>query len=88
MTDQTLACIEQRLARVERQNRILVGLMCAMAVVTSIAATHAASNVVVADEVRAHRFHASRVIPDGAFTGPDLTPARRLLPNPRLYRPD
>ena len=56
MTDQTLACIEHRLARVERQNRILVGLMCAMAVVASIGATHAASNVIVADEVRAHRF--------------------------------
>ena len=56
MTDPTLACIEQRLARVERQNRILIGLLCAMAVVASITATHAASNVVVADEVRAHRF--------------------------------
>jgi hypothetical protein len=56
MINPTLARIEQRLARVERQNRILVGLLCAMAVVASIGATHAASNVVVADEVRAHRF--------------------------------
>jgi len=56
MTDQTLARIEQRLARVERTNRILVGLMGAMAVVVSIGATHAASNVVVADEVRVQRF--------------------------------
>jgi len=55
MTDQTLACIEQRLTRVERRNRIRVDPMCAMAVVASIGATRAASNV-VADEVRAHRF--------------------------------
>jgi hypothetical protein len=56
MTDPTLANIELRLARVERQNRILVSLLCAMAVVVSITTTHAASNIVVADEVRAHRF--------------------------------
>jgi len=56
MTDPTLDHIERRLARVERQNRILIGLLCAMAVVASITATHAASNVIVADEVRAHRF--------------------------------
>jgi hypothetical protein len=55
MTDQTLARIEQH-ARVERKNRILVGMMGAMAVVASLGATHAASNVIVADEVRAHRF--------------------------------
>ena len=46
----------KRVARVERQNRILVGLMCVMAGVASIGAAHAASNVVIADEVRAHRF--------------------------------
>jgi hypothetical protein len=56
MIDPSPARIEQRLARVERQNRILVGLLCVMAVVASIGATHAASNVIVADEVRAHRF--------------------------------
>jgi hypothetical protein len=48
--------IERRLARVERQNRILIGLLCAMAVVASITATRAAPNVIVADEVRAQRF--------------------------------
>jgi len=56
MIDLTLASIEHRLAQVERQNRIPIGLLCAMVVVASITATHAASNVVVADEVRAHRF--------------------------------
>ena len=55
MTDLTLARIEHRLACVE-QNRILIGLLCAMAAVASITATYAASNVVAADEVRAHRF--------------------------------
>jgi hypothetical protein len=56
MDDTTLARIESRLARVERHNRILIVLLCAMAAVASIAATHAAPKVVVADEVRAHRF--------------------------------
>jgi hypothetical protein len=56
MTDPTFDHIEHRLARVERQNRILIGLLCAMAVVASISATRAAPNVVVADEVRAQRF--------------------------------
>jgi hypothetical protein len=56
MTDPTLVSIEHRLVRVERQNCILIGLLCMMAVVISIATTHAASNIVVADEVRAHRF--------------------------------
>jgi len=56
MIDPTLGRIERRLGRVERQNRILVGLLCVMAVIASIGATHAASNVIVADEVRAHRF--------------------------------
>jgi len=56
MTDPTFDRIERRLARVERQNRILIGLLCAMAVVASITATRAAPNVVVADEVRAQRF--------------------------------
>jgi hypothetical protein len=36
MTDPTLDRIEHRLARVERQNRILIGLRCVMAVVASI----------------------------------------------------
>jgi hypothetical protein len=56
MTDPRLDRIERRLARVERQNRILIGLLCAMAVVASITATHAASSVIVAGEVRAQRF--------------------------------
>ena len=45
-----------RLARGKRQNCILIGLPGAMAAVASVAATHAAANVVVADEVPAHRF--------------------------------
>jgi len=56
MTDPTFGHIERRLARVERQNRILIGLLCTMAVVASITATRAAPNVVIADEVRAQRF--------------------------------
>src|SRR6516164_8910157 len=34
---------------------------------------------------RDRRGERCRVIPDGAFTGPDLTPARRLLPNARPH---
>jgi hypothetical protein len=78
----TLARIEYRLARVERQNRILIGLLCAMAAVASITATHAASNLVIADEVRAHRF--TLLDPRGGVADIDHPSApnasRRLLP--------
>lgn len=56
MTDPAFARLEARLARVERQNRILAGLLLAALAVASIAVTEAAPNVVTADEVRAHRF--------------------------------
>jgi hypothetical protein len=56
MDDVTLTHIQTRLQRLERQNRILIGLLCAAVGVGSIAATNAAPNVVTADEVRAHRF--------------------------------
>jgi hypothetical protein len=56
MDETTLAHFETRLRRLELQNRILIGLLCLVAVVGSIAATHAAPNVITASEVRAQRF--------------------------------
>ena len=56
MDEMALTRIQTRIARLERQNRLLLWLLCAIAAAASVAATHAAPNLVVADEVRAHRF--------------------------------
>jgi hypothetical protein len=56
MTDLRLTALNAALARVERRNRILIDLLCAMTAVASITATRATPNVVVAGEVRAQRF--------------------------------
>jgi hypothetical protein len=88
MDDAAIAQIQRRLSRVERQNRILMGLLCAALVVGSVAATHAAPNVIVADEVRAHRF--MLLDPNGGLADdwytdklnppPDSTTSQRPLP--------
>jgi hypothetical protein len=79
MDDATLAQIQKRLRRVERQNRILMGLLCAALVVGSIAATHAAPNVIVADEVRAKRF--SLLDPYGRLADDWYTDAQNAPPD-------
>jgi hypothetical protein len=59
MSDAVFSEITARLRRLERQNRqnrILIVLLCAALGVASIAATKAAPNVVIADDVRSHRF--------------------------------
>jgi hypothetical protein len=56
MDDAILARMQRRLRRVERQNHILLGLLCAALVIGSVAATHVAPTVIAADEVRARRF--------------------------------
>jgi hypothetical protein len=78
MEDVTLAQIQRRLRRVERQNRILMGLLCAALIVGSIATTHAASNVIVADEVRAHRF--SLLDPNGGVVDDWYTDTQNAPP--------
>jgi len=55
MDDVTLTHIKTRLQRLERQNRILIGLLCVAVAVGSIAATNAAPTIITAEEVRAHR---------------------------------
>jgi hypothetical protein len=83
MTDPTLDRIEHRLARVERQNRILIGLLCAMAVVASITATHAAPNVVVAAEVRASASRCSIRVAASPTIGTRMTRVVRIRRIPR-----
>ena len=52
-----LGQVESRLRRVERQNRILIALLCAVVGLGSVAATKKSSGgtVISADEVRTHR---------------------------------
>jgi hypothetical protein len=56
MNDVIIAQIQARLRRVERQNRVLVALLCAVVGIASIAAANAGPNLVSADEVRSRRF--------------------------------
>lgn len=44
--------IQARLNRLERQNRILIGLLCAMVGVASMAATNHSGSIISAGEVR------------------------------------
>ena len=55
MNGSTLAQLETRLHRVERQNRILLALFCATIALAMIGATRQGGNVITADEVRTHR---------------------------------
>ena len=64
MNDIALTQIETRLKRVERQNRVLIALLCAVVGLASLGATRHGSNVVSADEIRAHRI--SLLDPTGA----------------------
>lgn len=54
-----LADLECRLHRVERQNKILIALLCAVVGLASVAATKKSSGgtVISADEVRTHRLY-------------------------------
>ena len=55
MNASTLAQLETRLHRVERHNRILLALFCAMVGLALMGATKRGGNVITADEVRTHR---------------------------------
>ena len=55
MNSTTLAQLETRLHCVERQNRILLALLCAIIGLALLGATKGGGNVITADEVRTHR---------------------------------
>jgi predicted cation transporter len=55
MTDTALTHIQTRLQRVERQNHVLIALLCAAAGLATLAATKHGPTVITVDEVRAHR---------------------------------
>ena len=55
MNTTALAQLETRLHRVERQNRILLALLCATIALALLGATKGGGNVITADEVRTHR---------------------------------
>ena len=48
------AQLETRLQRVERQNRLLLAVLCATVSLTLLGATRRGGNVITADEVRTH----------------------------------
>jgi hypothetical protein len=56
MDDSALVDIEKRLHRLERQNRVLVALLCTTLAAGSVAASNAQQSIVSAYEVRAQRF--------------------------------
>jgi hypothetical protein len=62
--DTTMSQIQARLQRLERQNRVLIVLLCAAVGIASVAAARAAPTIVIADEIRAHHF--SVLDPTGA----------------------
>jgi hypothetical protein len=51
----TIAQLETRLHRLERENRILIALLCAAIGLASLGATKGGGNVITADEVRTQR---------------------------------
>jgi Zn-dependent alcohol dehydrogenase len=64
MNDMTVTHLEARLKRVERQNRVLILLICGAIGIAAIGATRAGADPAVAQEIRAHKF--SVVDPTGA----------------------
>jgi hypothetical protein len=86
MDKTALAHFETRLRRLERQNRMLIGLLCLVTVVASVAATHAAPNVITASEVRAQRFTLidprGGIADDWYITDPSDTNVTRNLGGP------
>ncbi len=80
MIEQTLADMEARMRRLERQNRIqgraLIALLCVALAVGSVAVSNAQPSVLTAQEVRAHRF--TLLDPNGGVAADWFTlPSRR-----------
>ncbi|HXP05034.1 MAG TPA: hypothetical protein VN808_13010 [Stellaceae bacterium] len=63
----TLTHLQTRLRRVERQNRVLIGLVCSALAIASLGVATAAPNILSADEARTHRI--SLLDPTGAVVG-------------------
>src|SRR5262252_9171248 len=55
MNTPTLAQLETRLHRVERQNRLLIALLCTTAGLALLGANKGGGNVITADEIRTQR---------------------------------
>ena len=55
MKTYTLIDIQARIRRLERQNRILIAILCAMVGVASIAATKHSDSIITATQVRTQR---------------------------------
>ncbi len=56
MNDVFLRQIQTRLQRVERQNRVLMALLCGVLGIVLLGAMDPAPKVISADEFRAHRY--------------------------------
>jgi hypothetical protein len=79
MKELTLAGMEARLGKVERQNRVLAAVLCIALAVGSIAVSNAQPSVLSASEVRSQRFtlldDGGRAV-DNWYTEPGGVPAR------------
>jgi len=56
MNDVFLGQIHTRLQRLERQNRVLIALLCGVLGIVLLGAMDPAPKVITADEFRAHRY--------------------------------
>jgi hypothetical protein len=63
----TLTDLQTRLRRVERQNRVLISLVCAALGLAALGAAEAAPNILSVDEIRTHRI--TLLDPTGAVIG-------------------
>ena len=88
MNPPDLAEVQARLHRLERQNRILIGLLCALAVAASIAATNRSGSVITADQIRTSHFtlidnHGKPLVETQGINGVEV---RSYLPHDVIQR--
>jgi hypothetical protein len=88
MNPPVLAEIQARLRRLERQNRILIVLLCALAGAASIAATNRSRSIITADEIRTSHFtlvdnHGKPLVETQGINGVEV---RSYLPHDVIQR--
>jgi hypothetical protein len=88
MNPPVLAEIQARLRRLERQNRILIVLLCAISGAASIAATNRSGSIITADQIRTSHFtlvdnHGKPLVETQGINGVEV---RSYLPHDVIQR--
>ena len=88
MNPPVLAEIQARLRRLERQNRILIVLLCAISGAASIAATNGSGPIITADQIRTSHFtlidnHGKPLVETQGINGVEV---RSYLPHDVIQR--